>query len=542
MSHAILAYMLLALTLIGLSLLGKRLRIPTPFLLLPAGMLLEFIPHFPSMQLNPEIALTLFLPPLIYAGASYGSWQGFCENLRSIMLLAVGLVLMTTVCVAVLAHFIIPGFGWAAGFALGAIISPPDDVAALSIARHLRLPQRIVSILEGEGLANDATSLTVLRFAVAAILTGVFSFWKATAAFGLVVVGEIAYGTALGWVLLRLRSRMRDTAAETAMSLLTPFLSYLPAYWLGGSGVLATVATGLYMSAIGSHRIASDTRLEIRPVWGTITFILDGLLFLLTGLQLRSILGQVSMFSPATLLKYGLGFSALVIVVRFAGIFPVSFIPCRIRTFVMRKKTTPPANAMFIISWAGMRGAISLAAALALPFTLRNGTPFPGRSLIIYITFCVIVTTLLLQGLSLPWLAHLLGVDKMGIAEQASLGLEEEKVRLNAARAVTARLIKIAQSQQHAPHVLARVQDEYDYRIRQFSAHLDGDGDGTALQTGAQDLSLRLDLLQAERDQLLTLNNQGEISDEVLRRVEHDIDLQEMRLKEGIFQWELPNN
>jgi monovalent cation/hydrogen antiporter len=538
MIHTFEIILVLIIVVIALEATAKRIALPSPFLLLPAGICLGFLDHFPRITLDPNLVLYVFLPPLVYAGAAFSSWVEFRQNLRTISALAVGCVLFTTAIVAVAAHWLIPGFEWAAAFVLGAIVSPPDEVAAISIARRLGIPKRLSTILEGEGLVNDATALTVYRVAAVAVVTHSFSMIKTVESFSFTVVGEIIWGLIVGWTLLRIRRFLSNTSLEISLSLLTPFIAYLPAERLGGSGVLATVVTGLYVSYMNSHLVRATTRLQLVPIWTIIEFVFDGLLFLVTGMQLHRILQPLSRTDHHLLWKYGILISLLVIAARLLWALP-AIAGLKMSSFVLRRKD-PPFHwpSIFIVSWSGMRGAISLAAALSIPLLTRSGLPFPQRDLMIFLTFCVIVSTLILQGLSLPSLIRFFNLDRAGREELAHAGHQEIEARRLAAEASLALLAARRKEGAYPEPLLDRFEDQYRYRNNQFREHLAGDHDG-AVQHGTHRFNIQSELIETERSVMLQLRKSGVIDDAILRRVEKDLDLQEMRLRQGISEWNL---
>ena len=538
MIHSLEIVLVLLATVIGLEVLARRIALPSPFLLLPAGILLGYVPRFPHLSLDPDLVMNVFLPLLVYAGSALGSWVAFRKNLQPIMLLSVGCVLFTTGIVAAVVHRFIPGFGWPAAFVLGAIISPPDEVAAISIARRLGIPKNISTVLEGEGLVNDATALTVYRVAAAAMLTHTFSLANASSTFSLIVAGEILWGLLVGWSLLRLRRLVNNTSLEICLSLLTPFLAFLPAAQLGGTGVLATVSAGLYVSYASSGLVRAVTRLQLVPIWGIIEFILDGVLFLATGIQLHRILEPLSMMDHRVLWGYGILISALVIVLRIAWVFSATYLPYLLKPSLCPLKSDVRWQRVFIVSWSGMRGAISLAAALSIPLMSGPGEVFPQRDLIIFLTFCVIVSTLILQGLSLPGLIRYFQIDREGRDERSKAGHQEVDARRQAAEAALEFLAAKRKEGAYPEDVLSRLEDQYRFRHGQFRAHLDGDHDG-AVALGTHTFNVQTDLIETERQVMLKLRKEGVIDDGILRRVEKDLDLQEMRLRQGISEWNM---
>ena len=530
--------MILLVAVVALEAMARHVALPSPFLLLPAGILFGFVPHFPHITLDPELVLLVFLPPLVYAGSALGSWQEFRKNIRPISLLSIGCVLLTTGFVALAAHGLIPGFGWPEAFVLGAIVSPPDEVAAISIARRLGIPKGLSAVLEGEGLVNDATALTVYRIAAAAVVTHSFSWMNAAGGFSLMVSGEIVWGLLVGWTMLRVRRALHNTSLEVSLSLLTPFVAFLPAESLGGTGVLATVTAGLYVGYMSSHLVRATTRLQLVPIWQIIEFVLDGILFLVAGMQLHRILEPLSRSDHVLLWKYGIGISLLVIAARMLWVFSVSGVQKTLCIPLRRGEPYPRWQRLFIVSWSGMRGAISLAAALAIPLMTRTGLPFPQRDLMIFLTFCVIVSTLLLQGLSLPWLIRYFRVDQEGRQERAAAGHQEIEARRQAAEASLALLAARRKDGTYPEALLDRLEEQYRDRNTQFRAHLDGDHDG-AVQHGTHRFNVQTELIETDRQTMLQMRRSGVIDDDLLRRIEKDLDLQEMRLRQGISEYNL---
>ena len=516
--------MLLAVA--GLALVARRLHIPYPILFVLGGLLLALIPGVPRVTLNPELVFLFFLPPLLFPAALFTSWRDFHANLRTISLLAVGLVLITTVAIAFLAHHFM-NLPLAAGFVLGAIVSPPDAIAATAIADRLRVPRRIVTVLEGESLVNDATALVAYRFAITAVVTGSFSLGHASVKFLVVSLGGIALGLAVGWLAAWFHKRVQDAPIEITVSLLTPFAAYLPAERLGISGVLSVVTAGLYLGWRLPEITDFQTRLDARPVWETVEFILNGLVFILIGLQLPAVLVAASSdhLPKNQLIWYALLISLAVIIVRVAWVFPATYLPRLLFKSIRARDPYPSWRHVTIVAWTGMRGVVSLAAALALPFKNDDGTLFPGRDLILFLSFVIILATLVVQGLSLPPLIRWLGVK-----EDDSLKREEREARLTANKAALARLREVAEKDPTKAEASKRVRIEYEDRIRQLEA-TESDHPSRRLRLFSEEYErLSREGLQQERDTILQLRNQNVINDEVLRRIQLDIDLAEARL------------
>jgi monovalent cation/hydrogen antiporter len=514
-----LLFMLAVLAAVAVA--AKRFNLAPSILLVIAGVGMAFVPGLPRVELAPEVVLLVILPPLIYSAGVAMSWREFKFNLRPIGLLAFGCVLFTAGAVAAAAHYLL-GFDWATGFVLGAIVSPPDVVAPLAIARRLALPRRLMVVLEGEGLANDATALILYRFAVAAVATGAFSPAQAGGTFAAIVVGEIIWGIAVGWLSLRLRQWAREPRVEITLSLMTPYLAFWVPAHLGGSGVLATVACGLYVSWNGPLLISSATRLQGIFFWDLLVYLIEGLVFLLTGLQARALFDEAQAFSLHTLLMATLWTTLIVIAARFVWVFPATYIPRWVSPPLARRDPSPPWQAVFLLSFTGVRGVVSLAAALALPYLLDNGAPFPHRDLILFVTFGVIIVTLVGQGLVLPSVVGWLGLSRLGSEEHANELKAELAARMAALQEVEKRLQSVAGGRDVPDDVLELL------RTRNLSRNqiLPKDfADG--LDHMRQSAALKKELIDAERDFIYRMLREGKITDEARRRIEYELDLEE---------------
>lgn len=516
----------LLLVVAALAVVSQKLAVPYPILLVLGGLVLGFIPGLPKVELKPELVFALFLPPLLNSAAWNTSWRDFRFNLRPILLLAIGLVLVTTSAVALVANAAITGLTLSTGFVLGAIISPPDAVAATAITERLNVPRRVVTVLEGESLINDATGLVVYRFAVAAVVTGVFSIWEAGLRFFAVGIGGVLVGLAMGWLVVWLHRHLDDSLVEITTTILMAFVTYLLAEHLGVSGVLAVVTIGLYHHWHSAEVLSPTTRIQSVAVWEIIVFLLNGLIFILIGLQLPSILGEISEYSLFTLIGYAILINAVVIGVRLLWVFPAAYIPRMLSRRLRERDPVPPWQTLLLLGWTGMRGVVSLAAALALPLTTNSGNPFPGRDLILFLTFSVILVTLVLQGLTLPLLIRWLKV-----VDDTDIEREEMEGRLRAAQAAMARIEEItAQDSSFAEAEMVQwLQAQYRDRIRRADACC------VAMDAGDYEQLIAFRHLQheavaVERRTLIRLRNQGTINDEVLRRIEHELDLEEARL------------
>ena len=534
----------LVLLVAGVVWVANRLRVPYPVLLVVVGLALSFVPGLPRAELKPEHVFVLFLPPILFHAALLTSWRDFRANLRPIGTLAVGLVLATTALVAAVAHWLIPGMGWGPAFVLGAIVSPPDAVAATAVMHRLRVPRRIVTILEGESLVNDATALVAYRFAVAATVAvaGGFSLAAASGRFvvlgaGGVVVGYVA-GMLVGW----LRPRMRDSGVEQLLILMTPYVAYLSAEWAGVSGVLAVVTCGIYIARRVANTTSARVRLQAYATWETVIFVLNGLVFILIGLQLTDVRARLSDASSlGRLVWYGVAISLVAIVVRMVYVFIATALSARVPKRFRLPDPPPPPSQVFMVAWTAMRGVVSLAAALALPETLADRvTPFPHRDLILFITFGVILVTLVVQGFSLPLLIRWLKLDTFH-DEHAD---EEYTARYLTALAAIERLDALVgpdggngagAGTSGSAAAVQRLRATYDERLAYFSRLINPPEPGAATDLTAlpprdtSDAVLR-ETLAAERRMLFQLRDNGVIGDDVLRRVEQELDLEESKL------------
>ena len=509
----VLGLLVLATLLAGLA---RRANLPEPIVLVVAGIAVGLLPGIPPIQLDPELVFLFFLPPILYAAGYFTSIRDFRANLRPILLLSVGLVLFTTVAVAVVVKMLVPEMPWAAAFACGAIVSPPDAVAATAVFRRLRVPRRIVTILEGESLVNDATALVTLRTAIVLALGGTFSVVDTGGSFVVVALGGILVGFVVARIAGLLAARIEDAVLGIVLTLLTPAVAYLPAELLGVSGILSVVVAGIYAGRIAARSLNSAQRVEGLAAWGVVLFIINGLLFVLIGLQLPLILGDLA-GSPAELLRLATPVCVTVIVARFVWVFPTTYLPRLLSRRLRERDPAPRPAHVIIVAWAGMRGVVSLAASLALPFD------FPYRSLIQFLTFAVILATLVLQGLTLPLLIRALHVQTGD--EHAD---EEREARRRATAAAVDRIERLEGEYPEHRELVDHLREVYQHRVD----HIDpADGE----QPDAQEAELldhrkiRRAVIDAEREAIISLRDRGEVSDEVMRRLERDLDLEELR-------------
>ena len=528
------AVVLLLGAVLVLMAVARRILIPYPIFLVLGGLILGFVPGVPPVRLDPEIVFLIFLPPILWAAAYFTSLRDFQANLRPITLLAVGLVLATTAAVAAVAHAIVPGLGWPAAFVLGAIVSPPDAVAATAIARRLRIPHRVVTVLEGESLVNDAAALVLYRAAVAATVTGTFAPGETLWQFVLAAAGGVAVGLTVGFVTREALHHADDSLVETAITLLAPYAAWIVAERVHASAVLACVAGGLYVRRGFSTAVPPATRIRARAVWDLLVFVLNGVIFVLIGLQLRAIRDAGLIERPARLVMYGAVISAVAIGIRLVWVPLATAIPRLVSAALRRRDPFPPWSSVFLLAWTGMRGIVSLAAALALPLTTARGAPFPSRDEIVVLTFEVILATLVLQGLTLSPL-----IRRLRLGDDTTLELEEAHAREEAARAALARLDDLAQSPEAPREDIDRMHTLYTQRVRRASS-IDPGADIESARAQAARRRLRHETLSAERRALIALRDQGVISDEVLHRLEQELDIEAMRI--GLGDVRLPGH
>lgn len=555
----------------ALELLARRIGVPRPILLVIAGTVLALLPALPPVQVDPDVIFFVFLPPLLFWAALNTSYREFHRYRRDILLLAVGLVVATAAVVAAVARTVLPTLSWPAAFALGAAVGPTDAVAATAVMRRFGVPRALVSILEGESLVNDATSLVIFTMALAANETGRFSLGPALLRFVWTAGGGIAFGVAAGWCIARLRRWLeqahdRTSVVQSSVSLLSPYVAFVPASTLQVSGVLAVVSVGLYLGRGAPRFVSAPARLQAMDMWQVLDFLLEGLLFILVGLGLRFALGARSENTTLQLAVAAALVSATVIVLRLVWIFPSAYLPRYLLRHVLgRREPYPPLRNVLFVGWAGLRGAVSLVLALSIPFTSPDGTPFPGRNLVIFLTFTVILVTLVGQGLTLAPAIRWLGLEP-----DRSVTDEESAARLQTARAGLARLERIISgelgraadtsgtasgdsslrmSDPDVRQVAEELRELYSHRAHRYAAdarHAPGtEPDGVAVADDPEaDLReadvdarrasayqrLRLAMIGAERHELIRLRDDGRISDGVLHRIEHDLDLEELLL------------
>jgi monovalent cation/hydrogen antiporter len=512
--------LLLLLSAVALGWLARHFKFPYPIALVAGGAMLGLIPNLPASTFDPQLILVAVLPPILYQAALLTSWTDFKANIRPIGLLAIGLVAVTTLAVGASLKLMVPDVPWPAAFVLGAIVSPPDAVAATAILSRLNMPRRIVTILEGESLVNDASGLVLYKFAVAAALTGAFSFAEAAGQFALVSAGGIAVGVALAFVYIAIHKRLGDPFIEVLTVLTIPYAAYLAAEAVDVSGVLAVVAAGLVRGRYAPEIVSAEMRIMARSVWNVLVFLLNSLVFILIGLQIRGVVLNLGNFPPALLAAIAITVTAAAIAVRFVWVFPVAYLPQRLSGNLRDDKPKPKKSELVIISWCGMRGIVSLAAALALPLAMPGGGAFPYRDLIIFVTFVVIIATLVGQGLTLtPLIRHL----KVG----SDWSLHDEQLRVRAAMgaAALAAIDQVVAAEGLPAQWAQGLKTEIAERIALVAA------EGAELSPRMEVVNrLRRAAIEAERRELLRLWHENEIGDEVMHHLMEMLDYEQARL------------
>jgi Na+/H+ antiporter len=528
---SLIVILLFGITFLGL--LSNRIKLPFPIILVLSGLGVSLIPGVPDIELNPEIIFLVFLPPLLYSAAWNTSWHEFKAAIRPISFASIGLVFFTTGLVAVTAHYLIPGLGWPFAFLLGAIVSPPDAVAATSVIKGLGLSPRLIAILEGESLVNDASGLIAYRYALTAIIAGNFVLWNAGLNFLVVAASGILIGLGIGQLLLFIHKKwICDAILEVTLTFLTPFAAYLIAEGLHVSGVLAVVSAGLFLSFRSGEMFTNQSRIMATSVWEVIIYILNSLIFILIGLQLRNVIAGITDYSRFELVVYALVISFVVIIVRFIWVVPSALLPRMLSKRIRENEPFDPRN-MVVFGWAGMRGVVSMAAALAIPLTLKNGDPFPHRNLIIYLSFCVILSTLVLLGLTLPWIIRKLKIKPHSVVA------EEYLVRN---QVVSAAINHIEENLGTVRgEILHNIKSKYEVKYNRLQrtelpSNYFGKGEMLPGNIFNEFSKIQMDLIAVERKEVHDLHIHGKASEEILRKIERELDLEETRLQMEMYE------
>ena len=508
--------------------LAPRLHIAVPIPLVLGGLMLGYVPAVAEVEFQPEVVFLLFIPPLVYLGAYLTPWRDFKSNLRPILLLAVGLVIATIFAVAAVTMAVVnEPMPWSVAFVLATIVAPPDAVAVLAVTQRLKVPRRIVNVLEGESLANDTVALVAYKMAIAAAVSGTFSLATAGRQLAWASIGGFLVGWLVGALALWMRRQMSDPPVQVTLSLLTPFAAYLSAEAVEASGVLAVVTAGVYIARYSSRFFSAEVRTLGMSFWRVVEFLLNGLAFILIGLQLRKVYLQLGDYPTGELLKDMGAIVVTIVVIRLLWVFASAYLPLYFIPWLRRRNSYPPWRQVALIGWAGIRGVDSLATALAVPLVVSAGTPFPFRNLVIFLSFGVILSTLILQGLSLPLLIRWLQLRDDGLDEN-----EEMKGRWEVAEAGLRRLDELAREPWALPICVERIRAMYTGRIQRFRARLDHDGSQHYEENEATMRRIQLELLNEERRAAIDLRDREVINDDVLRDIEHDIDLEELRVKD----------
>ena len=528
MTGQLIVFLSLLTFVILLHVLAEKIRVSYPVLLVLAGLVIWLIPGMPVIEMNPDVVFFIFLPPLLYAAAWQTAWKEFWKWKRSILLLAFGLVIFTSTVVAFISVHVMPGFTLALGFLLGGIISPPDAVAATSVMQSLKVPRRLSTILEGESLINDASSLIIYRFAIAAITTGTFSLSQATGQFVVVSIMGILIGLAVAHVLYVIhRFLPTSPSVDTALTLISPYICYLAAEHFHYSGVLSVVTAGLFLSWRSDEIFDYRTRIQAINVWEALTFILNGVVFILIGLQLPQIIKDLDGFTLSEAILLGIGFSVLVIVIRMTWMFPGAYLPRILSKRIRNTETSPHWKVVVLAGWSGMRGVVSLAAALSLPLSLASGDPFPFRSMILFITFCVILMTLVVQGLTLPLIIRLFKIPDLDRLEE-----EEQKLRTLLSYKAIEHIESNYAQEDATRDALHHIKTKYEKRIdhinkRMLTADLRGHSEAVFHEFNR----IQVQMINFERKEIKQFRRNNEFSDEILRKIEYELDLEEATVR-----------
>ena len=502
--------------------IARRLAIAYPIFLVIGGLVLGLVPGVPRIQVDPDLIFLIVLPPLLYIAAYFTPVRGLRANLGTVSSLAIGLVIASALAVAAVAHALIPSLPWSVACVLGAIVAPPDAVAATAITGRLAVPRQVVTILEGESLLNDATALTIYSIGLTVAAGVAFSPSTAVVTFLGAMLGGCAVGIAVGWIVAHVRARIEDTPVEMTISLLTPYAAFLPAQWLDASGVIAAVAAGLFLGHRGSRIMGADARLTGRAVWETISFLLNGFVFISMGLEVPLLLRALTPPVALRLVGIGIVVSLVLVFVRALVIFATVLAPQLIR----RRADMPgPFACSLVLSWAGMRGVVSLAAALALPMTLPGGGPFPARDALVIVTLTVIVFTLLGQGLTLPSL-----IRRLRLGTDSGLRAAEATARQRLVDAATRRIDQLYPVWPGHHPLLDRMRDTYRDRSEHVERQRLPSSPGGEDRELIEHREIKRTVIDSEREALLRLRAEGEIGDEVLRDLERELDLEERRM------------
>lgn len=530
--HALfIQYIFLILIILALVMLAQRLKVAYPIVLVLGGLLLSFTSGFSRISIDPELVFFFFLPPLLYEAAWQTSWKEFWRWRRVIMSFAFPIVIITSLVVALVSNALLPGFTLALGFLLGGIVSPPDAISATTIMRNVKVPKSLLSIIEGESLLNDASSLIVFRFALAAILTGQFVFREAAGSFILVIVLGTLIGLAVGLFFYAIHRWLPTTPSiDIVLSFITPYCMYYFAEQFHYSGVLAVVAGGLLLSNKRESMLTYLSRVQGANVWSTVGFVFNGLIFLLIGLQLPGIVAQLGDVSLARAIVYGLLISLVLIITRLLCTFGASLFTRFISRFIRVADPNPGWKAPLISGWAGMRGVVSLAAALSIPVLTIDGDPFPQRNLILFITFVVILVTLVFQGLTLPWVVRKVNLEDryQPLSEEQQEIIIQKKLALVSLDYLENNHAEKIGSNLHLANLLQQLRNEQQHFDEQFTNYPQRDRNNAL----AEHLSVSLRLIEEQRRLLHAMNSRSEFDEDLIRKYLMLFDLEETKIRE----------
>lgn len=532
MQSLLIEYVYLILIILALVMLANRLRLAYPIVLVIGGLALSFFAQFSNLTINPDLVFFLFLPPLLYEAAWQVSWKEFWRWRRVITSFAFPIVIITSCVIALVSNALIPGFTLALGFLLGGIISPPDAISATTIMRQVDVPKSTISIAEGESLLNDASSLIVFRFALAAVVTGQFSFQQAAGSFFLVVFVGIAIGLLVGAIFYGIHRWLPTTPPiEIVLTLVTPYCMYYAAEHFHFSGVLAVVSGGLFLSTQRQRLLTYQSRIQGVNVWTNLVFVLNGLVFLFIGLQLPPVVRQLGAVSLSSAIGYGLAISLVLMLTRLLSTYGAALFTRWVSRFITVAEANPGWKGPLILGWAGMRGVVSLAAALSIPIVMREGQPFPHRNLILFITFIVILITLVFQGLTLPWL-----IRKLNMPDRFTAIPEAEQERL-IQQTITETSLRFLEEESEDDKLsnkhVANLYERLNIDLKALDQMPDEGGSTPAV---ADFRRIYLDLLQQQRNALNALNHQAEFDEELIRKYLALIDLDEYKVREKLGQ------
>jgi len=520
------AIFLLFLAIISVP-LANRLRLPLEIFLVIGSCLISLLPGLPVFQVNPLIVFNLFLPPILFSAAYFTSWKDFKFNLRPISLFAFGLVIFTMITVAIVAKLLLPEFTWGEGFLLGAILSPTDASAAVNIIKKIGANRRLIVILEGESLINDATALTLFRFSLAGLMLNTFSITNAISHFLFALAGGAIIGLILGVVAIYFIRRIRETSAETTFTFIVAYIAYLTAEHLGVSGVISTVVCGIYVGIRFPECVPTDTRVNAKVSWKTLMFIINGFAFTLLGLELPWVLKSLTSYSAVSLVFYVVAITITVILTRLLWVYPAAYLPRKLVPSIVKKDPMPVWQMLFTLGWTGMRGIVSLAAALAIPLEMAPGVAFPHRDLLIFLTYFVVVATLIMPSISLPFLIKI-----FNLSDAPQIKMQQEAyARMKSLEGVLEKIAEIVRNEKIPSYLFDEFKTQIQRRIEIIQTQLQANPYSTLNSEYFAIKKLTMAAIESEKETLIKLRKSGEIQDEIFHLLLDELDLEEMRAK-----------